>query len=109
MKKFFILISIVILAACSMSPGPTAEQLEDMRVQQDTEYVDARVVSTDDIMVIEFLVEEEPDTTKNKSRKVEMEEIEKRHKETQKNVSAHIEKIEQQQIILDSLLKEKRK
>jgi len=108
MKKIFAFILIVVFAACSMSPAPTQEELakihaSPIEVQQDTEII-AEIIP----VALEIQVEPQ-DTTKKEKKEAELKKLETDYQATQKNVMKQIDKLEEQQQVLDSLIKEKKK
>ena len=100
MKQFITIIVIFILSACSMSPAPTQEELEKIFNSEPR-------IAVEQVIIVQDTTKKEE--TKKETKKEEIKEIKEEYVTQQKNIMKQIDKLEDQQVILDSLLKAKEK
>ena len=95
MKKILIIIGIMILAACSMSPGPTDQQLRQ-------EFG----MSTESVSELRPALSQ--DTTRKERKEIEQKELMDTNKAQQNEVLKKIDKLKEHQVKMDSILNKKK-
>ena len=97
MKKVFILVLVFIVWACSMSPAPTQEELNNMRAAEEIEILQVDTIQKDTIQKEAKI-----------SKKEELKNVKDSYDVQQKQVIQQINKLEDQQAKLDSILKKQK-
>ena len=129
MKKMLNIFFILALASCSLSPDNSNKEMARPHptiAEADTTYVESRVISDDESIIIE--IPNEPvdttetndtaitpeidttksDTSKRTSKRERLEMIQQTYEVQNKNVLKQIDKLEQQRVQIDSILQKKK-
>jgi len=129
MKKMLNIFFILALASCSLSPDNSNKEMARPHptiAEADTTYVESRVISDDESIIIE--IPNEPvdttetndtaitpeidttksDTSKRTSKRERREMIQQTYEVQNKNVLKQIDKLEQQRVQIDSILQKKK-
>jgi hypothetical protein len=101
MKKVLLIIAIMILAACSMSPGPTDQQL-----RQDFGMTEEAISELRPSELIEDTIVK--DTSRKERKEAELKELKKQSDTQQKEVLEKMKTLEEQHTKLDSILEKKK-